>query len=296
MRVFEKQRYRVNQICPCGKSNRDGKFVTEKGYAGQPIGYCHSCDKSFSKGKSVDLESYYKKPVEQIYFCKSNLEQLETYFDTDLKSDFAKYLVETFGEQQTIDAVQRYYLGNINSDVIFWQVDRDTNVRAGKIVKYDNRGKRYGNPYWIHKINNESCQLNQCFFGDHLIPDYDLPIAVVEGGKCAVIMSILRPDYIWLSAEGQAGLSISKCESIKDFDVTLYPDHNVFEGWNNIAEKYGFDISRDSEIWFEKALIKKGEAIDDYYLRNHTEYLKPKVKYYDPEWNQEEYNNIFKNK
>ena len=54
--------------------------------------------------------------------------------------------------------------------------------------------------------------------------------------------------------------------------------------------------SRDSEIWFEKALIKKGEAIDDYYLRNHTEYLKPKVKYYDPEWNQEEYNNIFKNK
>ena len=293
IREFEKQRHRANQFCPCGKSNKDGKFVTEKGYIGQPIGYCHSCDKSFSKGKSVDLESYYKKPVTQIYHCKSNWQQLETHFDVDLKSDFVKYLVKTFGEEQTIEAVEKYFLGYFDSwhesqdqktDVIFWQIDRNTNVRAGKIMSYNDKGKRYGNPYWIHKINNESCQLNQCFFGEHLIDQYDLPIAVVEGGKCAVIMSIIRPDYIWLSSEGQAGLSINKCESIKEFDVTLYPDHNAYEGWSRTAEKYDFEISRDAEIWFEKGLIEKGEAIDDYYLRNHSKTLKPRIEYYDPEW------------
>ncbi len=284
IREFEKQRHRANQFCPCGKSNRDGKFVTEKGFIGQPVGYCHSCGESFGKGKSVDVESYYKKPVKQIYYCKSNWQELERYFDVDLKSDFAKYLVKTFGEQQTIEAVEKYFLGNYNSDVIYWQVDRDINVRAGKIMKYDDKGKRYGTPDWVHSRNKENCQLNHCFFGEHLIDQYDLPIAVVEGGKGAVIMSIIRPDYIWLSAESQSGLSINKCKSIQEFDVTLYPDHDAYEGWSRTAEKYGFEISRDAEIWFEKGLIEKGEAIDDYYLRNHSKTLKPKVEYYDPEW------------
>ena len=143
----------------------------------------------------------------------------------------------------------------------------------------------------MHKA--KECELNQCFFGDHLIPNYDLPIAVVEGAKGAIIMSILRPDYIWISAESKSGLSINKCESIIDYDVTLYPDHNAFEEWNKTAQKYGFEISRDSEIWFEKGLIKDGEAIDDYYLRNHTEYLKPKIRKYYPKWNQKEYEQIF---
>ena len=31
VRKFEQNRYSANKYCPCGKSNNDGKFATEKG-------------------------------------------------------------------------------------------------------------------------------------------------------------------------------------------------------------------------------------------------------------------------
>ena len=39
-------RYRANAYCPCGRSNRKGRFATEKGFSGQPIGYCFTCGKN----------------------------------------------------------------------------------------------------------------------------------------------------------------------------------------------------------------------------------------------------------
>jgi len=49
--------------------------------------------------------------------------------------------------------------------------------------------------------------LNQCFYGDHLIFDNNLPITVVDGAKAAVIMSLIRPQYIWISTKSKGGLS-----------------------------------------------------------------------------------------
>lgn len=42
--IFDKNRKRVKQ-CPCGKSNKDGKFVPFKSY--QDKGFCHSCGRTF---------------------------------------------------------------------------------------------------------------------------------------------------------------------------------------------------------------------------------------------------------
>jgi len=44
---FDKNRKRVKQ-CPCGKSNKDGKFSPFVGYIDK--GYCHGCSKFFSAG------------------------------------------------------------------------------------------------------------------------------------------------------------------------------------------------------------------------------------------------------
>jgi hypothetical protein len=41
---FDKNRFRVKN-CPCGKSNKDGKFVPYIGYENK--GYCHSCGETF---------------------------------------------------------------------------------------------------------------------------------------------------------------------------------------------------------------------------------------------------------
>ena len=60
-----------------------------------------------------------------------------------------------------------------------------------------------------------------------------MPIAVAEGAKAAVIMSIIRPEYIWISAESKGGLNKKKCDSIAEYDVTLFPDAGCYELWKS---------------------------------------------------------------
>lgn len=53
-------------------------------------------------------------------------------------------------------------------------------------------------------------------------------------------------------------------------------------------------LINDCEIWYDQGIISKGDDIADYYL-NLTEKVNLEVVKIDPEWNQEEYDSIFKN-
>ena len=138
-------------------------------------------------------------------------------------------------------------------------------------MSYDGNGKRKNYATWWHSLTKQECQIQQCFFGQHLIPKYDKPIAVVEGAKTACIMSIINSYFIWISAEGLTGLSNVKCESIKDYDVTLFPDTGCYDKWSEKALEYDFKISRECEKWFGDGLINKGDDIADYFLKNYSE-------------------------
>jgi hypothetical protein len=63
---FDKRRSRV-KLCPCGKSNKDGKFVP---YVGHDInGYCHSCGETFKPplDKSIPTQNTAKQTVQKKY-------------------------------------------------------------------------------------------------------------------------------------------------------------------------------------------------------------------------------------
>ena len=111
MRQFIKNRSKANRFCPCGKSNLDGKFATEKGFEGQNVGHCHGCLKDFWPDSEtlVPLESY--APVEKVNYCNPKTSHIEETFDYDLTSGFAKFLVEVFGFDKATEAVEKYYLG-----------------------------------------------------------------------------------------------------------------------------------------------------------------------------------------
>lgn len=51
-------------------------------------------------------------------------------------------------------------------------------------------------------------------------------------------------------------------------------------------------ISIEAEEWYEKGLIGKGDAIDDYYI-NLAKKVNSKIVKTDPEWDQREYDSIF---
>ena len=105
-------------------------------------------------------------------------------------------------------------------------------------------------------------------------------------------MSYFNPSYTWLASGGKGLLNNSKCHPIAKYDVTLFPDHEAYNEWKVIADEWGFKISKDCEIWYDKELIGKGEDIADYYI-NLSTCLDAYYIEVDYNWNQEEYDSIF---
>jgi len=143
----------------------------------------------------------------------------------------------------------KYALGATkNKEVIFWQIDITGKVRTGKIMQYNPAtGKRLkhesGAIDWVHNklkksgVLPEDFNLQQCFFGEHLLTLYpDKSVAIVESEKSALIASALIPNMIWLAAGNINGLSIEKCKVLKHRNVILYPDLGAYEKWKEKAK------------------------------------------------------------
>ena len=60
-------------------------------------------------------------------------------------------------------------------------------------------------------------------------------MAIVESEKSALIASAVFPDLIWLAAGNLNGLSLEKCQVLKNRKVTLFPDLGAFEKWSDKA-------------------------------------------------------------
>ena len=289
---FDKNRRRV-KACPCCAHENKGGYVP---YIGTDSGYCHYCGSSCFNDKNgtlVDLDKIkYSKPKKPDLLPEYFIEKSFTDHEN---IDLVKFLLRQFGTKATERMIEKYYLcGSIKNPgaVIYWQIDRDKKIRTGKIMEYNpETGKRSGLIDWVHSFN-EDYVLKQCFFGEHLIGS-GKPIAIVESEKAAPIMSECNPAFEWIGSGGSNGLTYEKCMVLKGLDVTLFPDQGKYKEWKNKAEEIGLkcEISIEAEEWFEKGLIGKGEAIDDYYLKNDSDKLKPKK--IDPEWDQDEYDSIF---
>ena len=67
-------------------------------------------------------------------------------------------------------------------------------------------------------------------------------------------------------------------------EVTLLPDHDAYDLWKPIADKYGYYISRDCENWYEQGEIEKEEDIRDYYhkLAEQVEPLEANIVKIEP--------------
>ena len=111
-------------------------------------------------------------------------------------------------------------------------------------------------------------------------------MAIVESEKAACILSVCNPYFTWIASGGSSGLNQKKCEALIGYEVTLFPDQGKYHEWKKKAEEIGLkcEISIEVEEWFEKGLIGKGEAIDDYYL-NIMKTLDATPVKIDPEWN-----------
>lgn len=208
------------------------------------------------------------------------------------KSNFVRFLCEFLTDDQIKYIAEQYVLGATkNQEVIFWQIDINGKVRTGKIMQYNpETGRRIkhesGAIDWTHNklkksgIVPEDFNLQQCFFGEHLLKLYpDKTVSIVESEKSAIIASAIISDSIWLSTGQLNGLSIEKAKVLKGREVILFPDLGGYEKWCIKADEIKLFVECEikvSTILEEIATIEqrdKGLDIADYMieeLKNKT--------------------------
>jgi hypothetical protein len=284
--VLDKKRFRV-KFCPCGKGNKDGKFVPYVGYENK--GYCHSCGETFlpelpkvEQWNTNYHKAFRPRPVETkakhvsfipVEVFKASLKAQET-------NHFVQFLINLFGVEIASLLVSRYFIATSkywNGATVFWQIDIQGKVRTGKIMLYSpTTGKRVKEPYnyitWVHTaLKRPEFELRQCLVGEHLLIDKTKPIAIVESEKTAIIASIYLPQFIWLAAGSKDGLNAEKCSVLKGRTVILFPDLNGFEKWNNKAKELShlaaFTVSDLLERKATESERKQGLDLADYLSR-----------------------------
>jgi hypothetical protein len=283
---FDKNRFRVKN-CPCGKSNKDGKFIPYIGHENK--GYCHSCGETFlpelpkvEQWNSTQPTAYQPRiaapqPKQASYISNDIfLTSLQAYSE----NNFVLYLKTLFGLEVCKELIKRYNIGTSNhwnGATVFWLIDAQHKIRTGKIMLYNpTTGKRVQQPYdhinWVHyMLKLPEFEKKVCLFGEHLLNDKTKPVAIVESEKTAVIASVYYPQFIWLASGGKDGLNAEKCSVLKGRSVTLFPDVDAFEKWSAKARELKhiakFNVSDLLERKATEAERKGKFDIADYLIR-----------------------------
>ena len=201
-------------------------------------------------------------------------------------SEFCRALVDcgylTVGQMQR--AAQRYRLGaSRDGGVIFWQIDEWDQLRDGKIMHYrpDCHRDHDRKPTWATYLLRKSGQLpkdwnnDHCLFGLHLLTEdgrckKEAVVAVVEAEKTAVIMSEVKPDYLWMATGGKTELNVAKLKPLEDYRVILFPDTDedgqTYRDWYDVAEAasdvFGHPVSVSSILEQHATPAQKAAKID----------------------------------
>ena len=269
----ETNEYLHESVGRCNRENSCGYHYTPKQYF---------IDNSIFLNKGVLNKPYdsipqFQKPksfscIPKFFFLASL-----KYYNTN---NFITYLNGLFDKTQIAAIISKYFIGSSKhwkGACVFWQIDKEGKIRTGKIMLYNSiTGKRVKEPYshigWVHKaLKLSKYELNQCFFGEHLLSDLYKSVAIVESEKTAIIASIYFPDFIWLATGSLSNLSSEKFKVLKGRNVVLFPDLNGYEKWNlkakellNFANIYVSDFLEKNA---SKEDFDAGLDIADYLIR-----------------------------
>jgi hypothetical protein len=212
-------------------------------------------------------------------------------------NNFVNFLINLFGNEKASQLISKYFIGTSKhwqGANIFWQIDIDGKIRTGKIMLYNpNTGKRIKEPFnyvtWVHAaVKQSKFELKQCFFGEHLLKGNLKPVAIVESEKTAIIASVYFPKFIWLACGGLNGLTVRKCEILKNKNIVLYPDlskpqpnkRTAFEIWKAKCQEFAhianFSISDLLEVKAGEAEMEKGYDLADYLIKfDYKDFIEP---------------------
>jgi len=256
--MYSLQKYkgqRTKHICPqCEVQNKFTLYVDENEMPlNNLVGRCdreqkcgyHYPPKAFFQNNPTyenNTQQFAKpKPIISKPISYMDKSILTVSVDNNLQNNFRDFMYQKFGKKSTDLAFSRYSIGTSDhwkGATIFWQIDSLNRIRTGKVMLYGIDGKRVKKPrafiQWMHKVKQlKNFNLEQCFFGEHLLRNNDRPVAICESEKTAIIMSICFTNLIWLATGGLSNLNEKNLLKLKDRKVVLFPDNGCFEKWNS---------------------------------------------------------------
>lgn len=208
-----------------------------------------SSEPNWQGGKHSALPEFGKRPLKRREELKTELCTLpmDTVQKTLLftpKNAFVAFLSRLFGEETVKSLSELYRIGTTkDGHTIFYQFDTLGRCRAGKIIPYNpETGHRIKDDtvppvMWVHTRLKSLGQLpddwtlSQCLFGEHLLPRYpELPVALVEAEKTAVICSAVFPEFLWLATGGLSQFN-DRLNVLRGRKVVAFPDLGGYDKW-----------------------------------------------------------------
>ncbi|HAZ38113.1 MAG TPA: hypothetical protein DCY71_09770, partial [Clostridiaceae bacterium] len=192
---------------------------------------------------------------------------MQATFNEFKSNVFFMYLVKLFGIEKAYQLQEAYNIGTARGGgVIFWQQDRELNIRTGKVMYYNANGRRNKDKmsWFVHKKISKDFNYRQCFFGLHLT-SLDKPVALCESEKTAIIMSVFEPGYTWIASGGSEMLNTERLLELPRLDM-VYPDQSpeLFKKWEKQTSIF---TNRQMDVSVEKAykdgIVEAGADILD---------------------------------
>jgi hypothetical protein len=235
-KFVESNRFKVAPSCPCGKSNKDGKFspIILEGKAEPAFGHCHSCGQNFfpnSSNRNGQPEAAFTPlPKREIRFIDPELvrQTLKSYHT----NNFALWLLDSY--PTIADYLLDYFsIGTTKAGgTIFWYQDIKGHYRKPKRIYYKKDGHRVkasedeskSKPSPIIFTNQEGYEY--CLFGEFQLARYPdtAKVVMVESEKSAIIGHAHFPDFIWIATGGAVSLKKERAAVLKGRKVMIIPD------------------------------------------------------------------------
>ena len=192
----------------------------------------------------------YKKEYSYI-----DMEYLQRYVSSD--NSFCKCLKFIFPEEIVNVVTQLYMLGCYRGsdnpdDVLFPSIDSKLRVHNIKVQHYDcnpqspqffHCDKKH--IFWLADVlkkrgmfKEDAIFDNTTLFGEHLLKDNpDMPVALVESPKNAVVGACEFPSLVWVAAGNKGNISRKSLSCLFNRDVLVLPDYDAIDEWKEKISK-----------------------------------------------------------
>lgn len=272
--------------CPSCAKKRFVRYMDNetKNYLSDEFGRCDresSCGYHLPPTSNPTLvDSTVIKPLQPISTIDSKfVSASETKYE---ENHLFQYLTQHFKEKEILQCFKKYRVGTSKhwkGANVFWQIDHNNKVRSGKIMLINpSTGKRVKEPFphinWVHKVLGlKDYNLKQCLFGEHLVAKSLQPlatkptIAIVESEKTAITMSLFLKNSLWVATGSKQNLKHELLQSLKNYNIILFPDCGEYEDWNKKAlELTKLDYTIKCSKLLEDCKHSKGTDLADIYF------------------------------